>query len=218
MAETFADDLMRFSREFVAGVQIGDILWKVVVQGGEVTLTQAKEIRADFTCVMDEKTFKNIAQGKWTALTAAASGREGEPAPLDVRLGEGKRFDQCKTEILFFLSHFFNYSCPEVTYWRPECSRVVHGARAIPLFYAPGFRSAWYQVRRGERVNRRGEKDPFPQGIVIIRGRGFVQIDNVKMEVSLGTALYIPPGSGHTVWTEADEPLEFIWTAWGPEA
>jgi mannose-6-phosphate isomerase-like protein (cupin superfamily) len=86
------------------------------------------------------------------------------------------------------------------------------------LFYHPGFRSAWYLIKKGERLNEPGDTNPFPQGFIFISGEGFAKIGEETVPVRAGEAYYIPPGSDHVVWTESDQPLELIFLAWGEGA
>jgi mannose-6-phosphate isomerase-like protein (cupin superfamily) len=95
---------------------------------------------------------------------------------------------------------------------------MVHGGHAIPLYYYPGFRSAWYLIKKGERLNELGDISPFPQAFIFISGKGFAKIGEKTMRVRAGEAYYIPPGSEHVVWTEGDNSLELIYLAWGEGA
>lgn len=97
-------------------------------------------------------------------------------------------------------------------------ARLVHGAWAIPLFYHAGFRSAWYQIEKGQRLNEPGDTNPFPQAFIFLTGSGFVKIGENIEEVEPGRAYFIPPGTEHIVWNEEDEPITMIFLAWGEKA
>lgn len=69
-------------------------------------------------------------------------------------------------------------------------------------------RSAWYRVNRGQQVNEPGDTNPFPQYLIITRGKGFAGIGNDTLKIRENEAYYIEPGSDHVFWTESDEPME----------
>ena len=46
----------------------------------------------------------------------------------------------------------------------------------------------------------------------VIKGKGYMQIDDCEAEVGPGTAVYIPPNATHTVRCTGTEPLVFIFT------
>ena len=99
-----------------------------------------------------------------------------------------------------------------------EYSRMVHGAHAIPLYYHPELRSAWYMVKKGERLNEPGDTNPFPQALIFISGEGVAKIGEKTIKVKADESYYIPPSSDHVVWTESDEPLVLIFLACGEGA
>ena len=114
--------------------------------------------------------------------------------------------------------HFFNTSKPEKIKLGEQYSRKVHGGHAIPLYYHPGFRSAWHMVKKGEQINEPGDVNPFPQAIVVINGKGYAKIGDQTVEINSNESYYIPPKSDHVIWTESEEPLVLIWLAWGEGA
>ena len=201
-------------------VQPGERSWHVIVEpGGQVTLDEGPYPRAQVILATTEGTLQRIHSGQMTALTAAGKAHASDPAPLDWRLGEGQQFTpQLYRDALLFLQRFFNRSDPERILLGEAHARLVHGAHAIPLYYHPGFRSAWYMVKRGERLNEPGDTDPFPQAFVFVAGEGWAKIGERTVPVKAGESYYIPPGSDHVVWTESDEPLVLIFLAWGPGA
>jgi mannose-6-phosphate isomerase-like protein (cupin superfamily) len=152
-------------------------------------------------------------------MTAAAKTKISDYAPLNWKLPEGlKLTPEIMAKIYFFVQHFFNWRVPEKILLGEKYSRVVHGGHAVPLYYYPGLRSAWYLLRKGERLNEPGDTNPFPQAFIFIKGEGFAKIGDKTIEVKAGESYYIPPDSDHVVWTENDEPLVFIWLAWGKGA
>jgi mannose-6-phosphate isomerase-like protein (cupin superfamily) len=95
---------------------------------------------------------------------------------------------------------------------RRELAGEAHGAHPIPLVYHEGLRFSWYNVERGETLNEEGERDSYPQLIVVIRGRGVLTLEEDAVELVPGRAVYIPVDSVHRV--HAKEDLEVLWLAW----
>lgn len=119
---------------------------------------------------------------------------------------------------MIFLQHFFSRTDPEKIELGEQYAREVHGGHAIPLYYYPGFRSSWYLVKKGEKINEPGNTNPFQQAFVIIGGEGKAVIGRETVVVKAGQSYYIPPDTEHIFWTETDSPLVMIWLAWGEEA
>ncbi len=201
-------------------VHPGPTSWHIVVEPGRrVELGEGDHPNAQVVFSTTEETLQRIYEGKMTALTAAGKARMSDSAPVEFRLGEGVELTPAlKAKLFFFVQSFFNRSTPERILLGEERARKVHGAHAIPLFYHPGFRSAWYLVKKGERLNEPGDTNPFPQAFIFISGEGFAKIGEETVPVRAGEAYYIPPGSDHVVWTESDQPLELIFLAWGEGA
>jgi mannose-6-phosphate isomerase-like protein (cupin superfamily) len=168
---------------------------------------------------MSLDTLRSIYKGEMTAMTAGGKGSGTDSAPLEFEFTEAAmELDDPKQAAFHFLRHFFNRSKPEKVLLGEEHSRVVHGANVVALYYAPGFRSAWYMVKKGQRLNEPGDTNPFSQAFVIISGKGLSKIGEDTIEIRAGESYYVPPGSDHVIWTEDEEPLVLIWFGWGEGA
>jgi mannose-6-phosphate isomerase-like protein (cupin superfamily) len=55
-----------------------------------------------------------------------------------------------------------------------------------------GFRSAWYRVNPGERLNEPGDTNPFPQAFIFIKGTGVAKIGDETVPVKADEAYSIP--------------------------
>lgn len=194
--------------------------WHVIVEKRrKVTLNKGPHEQARFFFLTTTDTLRLIYEGKMTAMTAAGKTRGSDQPPLDLRLAEGLEFTpDVRIKIYTFMQHFFNPSVPEKLLLGEEYSRIVHGGHVIPLHYHPGFRSAWYLLKKGEKLNEPGDTNPFPQAFIFIEGEGFAKIGEKTIEVKAGESYYIPPNSDHVVWTESSKPLVLIWLAWGEGA
>lgn len=171
------------------------------------------------TLAMSSETMARIHGGGMTAFTAAGKGSGADVAPLEIEFGPAaERIERPKSAMLGFLQHFFARERPERIMLGEEHARVVHGAHGIPLYYAEGFRSAWYLVKAGEQLNEPGDTNPYPQAFVILSGRGSARIGDVELEVAAGESYYIPPDSDHVLRAAPGDTLEVIWMAWGEGA
>jgi quercetin dioxygenase-like cupin family protein len=93
-----------------------------------------------------------------------------------------------------------------------ELTGSAHGAKPIPLVYWDDLRSAWYHVSKGTTLNEEGEKDPYPQAFIVLKGKGRLELEGLEVEVKPQNTYYIPRNSLHKV--HADEDVELIWLAW----
>ena len=95
---------------------------------------------------------------------------------------------------------------------RPELAGEAHGVHPIPIAYWDGLRAAWYVVKKGEAMNEEGERDPYPQAVVVLKGKGIFVLDEAEMDLRPSTVIYVPPNSLHQMKVEED--VEAIWIAW----
>jgi mannose-6-phosphate isomerase-like protein (cupin superfamily) len=183
--------------------------WHIIVEKGKhVTIGHGPHKHAQFIFTTTAETLRRIYEGKMSALTAAAKARASDPAPLDLKVADGVELTpEVKKQLFAFLQHFFNRSSPERVLLGEEHSRLVHGGHVIPLYYHPGFRSAWYLLKKGEQLNEPGDTNPFPQAFIFIAGEGWAKIGKETIQVKASESFYVPPGSDHVVWNESDNPL-----------
>ncbi len=189
----------------------------IEVKDGKVSMQEGAEEDVDVVLCTTNKTLTDIYQGKINAFTAAGKAELSDTAPLDWRFAGGFMPEKMR-DLYFFLMHFFNINEPEKIMLGEEYSRKVHGGNAVALYYNPGFRSAWYMVKKGDSINEPGHVDPFHQAIIIIAGQGYAKIGNKEVEIKANESYYIPPMWDQVIWTEEDEPLVLIWLAWGERA
>ncbi len=206
-----------FSCSVLFDIKDSGELITVKVTDGRVTIKDETSDEVDIKIETKTSIIEDIYNGKITAFTAAGKGKPSDPAPLDWSIG--RSFTPAKMKNIYhMLMHFFHTEEPEVIKLGEEYSRIVHGGHAIPLYYNPGFRSSWYMIKKGERLNEPGETDPFHQGIVVIDGEGYAKIGDKTVEIKKNESYYIPPNSDQVLWTDSDEPLVIIWLAWGEGA
>jgi mannose-6-phosphate isomerase-like protein (cupin superfamily) len=201
-------------------IRPGDRSWHAeVFPDGRLELAVGASESAVFIFVTEESTLLDILEERMTGFTAAAQATGADAVPLAVKSTEAAgRLSNPRNALLGFTQDFFNRSWPERIRLGEEHSRVVHGAHAIPLYYGQGFRSAWYMVKKGQRLNEPGDTNPFPQAFVIISGAGMAKIGDLTIRVRAGESYYIPPESDHVLWTENDDGITLIWFGWGEGA
>jgi mannose-6-phosphate isomerase-like protein (cupin superfamily) len=201
-------------------IQPTDRVWHIAIDSGKsIQVRAGSHPKAQFIFSTTEETLRLVHEGKMTGLTAAGKAKDSDTAPLEMKFGEGVQSTSAVKETLFAsIQRFFNRSIPEKILLGDEHSRVVHGGHAIPLYYYPGMRSAWYLLKKGQRLNEPGDTNPFPQAFIFISGEGFAKIGDTRLKVKAGESYYVPPNSDHVVWTESQEPLVLIFLAWGEGA
>jgi mannose-6-phosphate isomerase-like protein (cupin superfamily) len=208
--------------EFVVGIDVsppGESWYVSVLAEGGASLKRGVHDAPAMIITMSQETLTDIHRGGMTAFTAAAKASGADAAPLEVEFkAPAEHLVDPKGILLGFVQRFFVRHRPERIPLGERYSRVVHGAHAIPLYYASGFRSAWYRINDGQHLNEPGDTNPFPQAFVIVAGRGRVKIGGVEVDVCAGESYYIPPGSDHVLWPAPGDSLELIWLAWGEGA
>lgn len=221
MAEVFKGKIDE-QYSMIAQIRIVDTdeSWHVVVEEGQRAFVgEGPHEQAFLTFATTTDTLRLMYHGKLDAMTAASKTKGSDPAPLDLEFAEGSELTpETKAKFYTFIQHFFNPSVPEKKLLGRSYSRPVHGAHVIALYYHQGFRSAWYLLNKGEKLNETGDRNPFPQAFIIVEGEGLAKIGDHVIQVKAEESYYIPPDSDHVVWTESDKPLILVWLAWGEGA
>lgn len=214
--------LMSKDGEFVVQLNIsppGEQWYVSVDERGVLELHPGEHDSPIMTLVMSQATLARIHSGEITALTAGGKGSSADSAPVEIEFDAAVRdLSRPKETTLGFLQHFFARERPERIPLGESYSRMVHGAHAIPLYYADGLRSAWYLVKDGQHLNEPGDTNPYHQAFVIISGCGRAKIGETEVEVRARESYYIPPDSDHVLWPARGDSLELIWFAWGEGA
>jgi quercetin dioxygenase-like cupin family protein len=220
MATSFGKDLTS-PMFLLVNIEITDEVegnWQIVVNGKEVKLNKIQEGQShtppQVTLSMSKETLDKINEGIWTATTARAQSKASDPTPINIRFAPGLSFAKLEEEMFFFMDHFFNWRQPETFELGLEHTRPAHGGNVIPLHYGRGFRSGWYAVKKGEKINAEGAKSPFPQLLIMLKGKAYVEINGKVSKYQTAQCLFIPPNSTHIIWNEDEEPALAIWMAW----
>jgi mannose-6-phosphate isomerase-like protein (cupin superfamily) len=202
--------------------------WRIVVGGRkdasgkfEVGLENGRPSGEAVIFVTDAETLGKIDRGEMNALTAMGKARSSDPAPMDITLTPGfQPGEDFIADLLPFAFHFWTRGFPETVRFGTDAGREVHGATMVVLYYQKGLRSAWGQVRKGQRVNAdpKDQVNPFPTLFIGLRGKALMRVGGVEKAVSAGQAVFVPPGTAHEAWNPFDEPAEFIILMFGDGA
>jgi len=164
----------------------------------DILLTMESHI---LRCILD-------GEGDFAALIARSRVSEERPIGIEILNPENRHaLEALRMTILLFIPGRI-----KVKRLRAELAGEAHGGHPIPLLYWNGVRIAWYHLNRGEILNPEGERDSYPQLIVILRGRGWLRLDEGELTIESGLAIYIPPNSLHQLKAESD--VELLWIAW----
>ncbi|MBN2695981.1 MAG: hypothetical protein JXR38_00405 [Bacilli bacterium] len=218
LAERFAS-IIDADMELETRISFTDINEKIdlSIKAGKIETAPEIDTDKDIFFELTTEVFAKIMRKEIEAFTAAGKADIRDRAMLDWHAGPGFKYTKMNA-IYAMMMFFFNYDETKTIPLGPEYSRLVHGAHAIPLFYHLGFRSAWYQVQKGEKMNSEGDTNPFDQAFIIISGTGKAKIGDNFIDLRCNRAYHIPKDSDHVVWTDSDEPLTMIWLAWGQGA
>jgi mannose-6-phosphate isomerase-like protein (cupin superfamily) len=193
--------------------------WYVMTfPGKNVQVSRQPDGKLEIIFYTTEQALRLLSAGKYNPMTAILATRGSDPVFIRWERPKGiESTPQLRAKVREFI-HFFDPSLPQRYVLEASHARVVHGSPAIGLYYYPGLRSAWYEVRKGARLNQPGDTNPFHQAFIFISGKGKAKLGDKTVEVKAGESYYIPPNSDHVVWTNSNKPLVLIWMAWGEGA
>lgn len=189
-----------------------------VSPGIPLTLISTNPQDSEVTFMCNIGLLNKIYSGEITGLTAIARENMSDDAPLNIQFNPKAPFTkELMNQVYHFIQKFFNPTNPVKIDLDKSHARMIHGAWALPMFYHSGFRSAWYMVEKGQRINNPGDTNPYAQAFVIISGNGYAQIGDCEIPIHGGEAYLIPPETEHMLWTDED-PVVIIYLAWGEGA
>jgi mannose-6-phosphate isomerase-like protein (cupin superfamily) len=193
----------------------------VLFSNNQFELVQGSTDSYNMSFSSTKEHYNKIFRGEMTAMTSMGQATSSDPIPLNYDIQKAIS-DNATNDFLFIAQRFFNNTPYDLVKLGAEHARLVHGGLAIPIFYQRtegiGVRSAWYQINKGEQVNEPGDTNPFPQYFIITQGEGYAKIGNDTIVVKENEAYFIPPNSDHVFWNEREEPIVYIFLAWGKGA
>lgn len=170
---------------------------------------------------MDIETLKKLDRNELSVLTGMGKARSSDIAPVEFDVVEGfNPGSEYWDRLSPFTFHFWTRGIPEIVKFAGEYSRVVHGANVVLFYYERGLRTAWYQIEKGQHINKdtKDQTNPFPTMLIITRGKAQAKIGGVEKTIKNGEMLFIPAGVSHEFWNNDEEPCESIIIMFGKEA
>jgi mannose-6-phosphate isomerase-like protein (cupin superfamily) len=161
---------------------------------------------------MTRPVFDSILSGEADIFSLTARAKMTDVRPVNFEV-----FTEEKAALIWevgkaMLTYLFTPGRVKVKRLAPELAGVAHGAHPIPLVYWDGMRSSWIHLKRGEVLNVEGEKDPWPQLFVILKGQGRAIIGGEEFDVEPNRVVYVPMNLVHQLRAVSD--IELIWLAW----
>lgn len=227
----FADDYRldpTLTQRVLFGVRVDGRWWTVEAHPASgasaavVTVEAGRPSEPTFFFFLDGETLRKLDQGNLNPRTALGKARHSDPSPMDIDPTDSDIvWDSSFSEkVNSVANHFWVRGTPEFLALNRDVSRVLHGANAVLLHYAEGFRSVWYQIENGQHINSDPDDqiNPFPSLFIFVRGMAKAKIGGVEMDIQGGTATLVPAGVSHEFWNPSDTPLEFILIMFGDGA
>jgi mannose-6-phosphate isomerase-like protein (cupin superfamily) len=187
--------------------------------GDSATLVFGKEckvlegsVKPDVKVLMTSRVLECIARGEMDAFALAARGRADEKRPIEFEIIRNERSKEIWETLKALLTCFFTPGRIKIRNLKPELAGQAHGAHPIPIVYWNGLRCSWIFIKRGETLNKNGEKNPYPQVFIIIEGKGKAVIADMQFEIKPSMAIYVPTNSIHQIIAEDD--IKLLWLAW----
>jgi mannose-6-phosphate isomerase-like protein (cupin superfamily) len=132
--------------------------------------------------------------------------------PINIEILNHEKTETIMSNLYSLMTVFFTPGKIKTKVLHEKYAGEAHGAHPIPLLYWNGVRCAWYLLKKGETANVAGEKDPYPQLFIPLKGEGMITIGESTFEVELNRAVYIPSNVIHQITAKKD--MEGIWLAW----
>lgn len=166
----------------------------------------------DAKILMNKTVFDKILNGEADFGALIGRSKYSEKRPIDFEIINTTKTNQIISTLYNLMTIFFTPGKPKIKNLTRSLAGDAHGAHPIPLVYGDGIRSGWYTIDKGETLNELGEKDPYPQLFVVIKGRGEAQIGDTSITLEPDSAIYIPVNTSHSV--TALETVQLLWLAW----
>jgi mannose-6-phosphate isomerase-like protein (cupin superfamily)/putative sterol carrier protein len=198
------------AKEIRACIELSDTGESVTIILGDEAKVLGGVVNPDFKITMTSQIFKDSLRGKADPFALSARARAGQVRPVEFEFY--RRNEETIEAFKAFLTYFFIPKKIKVKGLSLELAGQAHGAHPIPLVYWNGLRSGWFLVKAGETLNPEGEREPWPQMFIILKGKGRAVIRDNELNVKPNTVIYIPKNSVHQIIAEQD--IELIWMSW----
>ncbi len=222
--EDFRNDPASKNEKITFGIHVKDQdEWHVAVDGqGGVELIKGKAHTPAVFYKTDFKTLKKIYSGELAAITAMGKAKSSDYAPMDIGVMKGFTPDPAFFDrFIPFTFHFWTRGFPEmVKFGDKKYTREVHGGNATVFYYQKGLRSAWFQIEKGQHVNKKKEDqvNPFPTLLMFTKGVVEARIGGKYMKIESNNTVFIPANVSHEFWNNSNVPAEVIVIMFGEGA
>lgn len=169
-------------------------------------------IDPDVRLFMTRLVFDSILRGEADIFSLTARAKMTDVRPVNFEILTEENAAQIWEVGKVMLTYLFTPGRVKVKSLAPELAGEAHGAHPIPLVYWDGMRSSWIYLKKGDVLNVEGERDPWPQLFVILKGRGRAIIGGEEFDVEPNRVVYVPVNSVHQLRAVSD--IELIWLAW----
>ncbi len=214
-AELYTDLLYIFPGSMRVGVELTDTGETATLLIGEESRVEEGLVDPVFKITMTAEILEKIMKREVDAFALAGRSHIKETRPIDFEFIDNSRVNEAMEAIKGLTTFFFNPGKIKRRELRLGLAGEAHGARPIPIVYWKGVRYAWYHVPAGKILNEEGEKDPWPQAFVVLRGKGKILIEHEEFKLQAQMVYYIPRNCTHQV--HADKVVELLWLAWDAE-
>ena len=184
----------------------------VTLQINEGITVQNGSHSPDARILMNKTVFDKILTGEADFGALIGRSKYSDKRPIDFEIINTNKTNQIMTRLYNLMTVFFTPGKPKIKKLTRSLAGDAHGAHPIPLVYGDGIRSGWYTIDPGETLNESGEKDPYPQLFVVIKGRGEAQIGDTRITLEPDSAIYIPLNTSHSI--TALKTMQLLWLAW----
>jgi len=182
------------------------------LQINEAITVQEGSHNPDARILMNKTVFDKILTGEADFGALIGRSKYSDKRPIDFEIINTNKTNQIMTSLYNLMTVFFTPGKPKIKKLTRSLAGDAHGAHPIPLVYSDGIRSGWYTIDTGETLNESGEKDPYSQLFVIIKGRGEAQIGDTRITLEPDSAIYIPLNTSHSI--TALKTMQLLWLAW----
>jgi mannose-6-phosphate isomerase-like protein (cupin superfamily) len=210
--ELYKNLLWSFPGEMNVGVELTDTGETATIRLGEDIQIDDGLTNPDIKTTMSIHVLNQLLRGEADAMALGGRGRLDEDRPINFEFYSKDRLKEAMEALYTLATFFFNPQKIKMKKLTRELGGEAHGAHPVPLVYWNGLRSAWFFIDAGETLNAAGEKDPYPQLFVLVKGKARAIIGETEINLTERSVVYIPADSLHKVI--ADEAIELLWIAW----
>lgn len=210
--ELYSDLLYTYPDSISVGVEMTDTSETATIHLGKKSGIEEGFHDISFKIMMTSEILEKCMKGQVDVFALAGRGHIDQVRPVSFEFIDKNRVNESLETLYAMAMYFFNPGRIKSRTLSLDFAGEAHGARPIPLVYWQGVRYAWYYVAAGQILNEDGEKDPYPQAFVVLKGRGRLEMEDHEVDTIPQRTYYIPRNCLHRV--HSDEDMELMWIAW----